>query len=132
MECAHKHVIQATEEIDAAEKILRNKLTILDRLAAVAKERVNVERDKIIEQADTERDQALIQIDELHEQLKRQIQDKNTRLHQLPLDRVSSFITSMTHETEELNENNEQLFYVICTPSKIQVQQKNSLSRNTN
>jgi hypothetical protein len=124
IECAPKHIALATEQISAAQDILNDKITILDQLSNAAKERVNAERDKIIQQVDTERDQACVQIDELHEQQKKQIQDKSTQLNQLPLDKISSYIQRMTNEMEDLTECNDQLFCVTCTSPKIQVQHK--------
>ncbi len=124
MVCAQKHVVLSAEQVDVAQHALDDKMSILDRLSAAAKERVNAERDKIIQQADTERDQALVQIDQLLEQQKKQIQDKSTQLSQLSLGKISSYIQRMTSEMEDINEGNDQLFCVTCTPPTIQVQYK--------
>ncbi len=124
MDCAQKHVALAAEQVDVAQHTLDDKISILDRLSAAAKERVTAEHDKIIQQADTERDQAFVQIDQLLEQQKKQIQDKSTQLNQLSFDKISSYVQCMTSEMEEINEDNDQLFCVTCTPPKIQVQYK--------
>ncbi len=124
MDCAPKHVALATEQVNVAQHALNDKMSILDRLSTAAKERVNAEHDRIIQQAGTERDQALVQIDQLLEQQKKQIQDKSTELSQLSLNKISSYIQRMTSEMEGLNENNDQLFCVTGTSPKIQVQHK--------
>jgi hypothetical protein len=66
--CAQKHITLVTEQIDDAQKTINDKISILERLAAAAKERVNAERDKIIQQADIQRDEGFLQIDQLLEQ----------------------------------------------------------------
>jgi hypothetical protein len=124
LDCAKEHVALATKQVDIAQQALDDKMSILDRLAAGAKERVNVECDKIKQGVDIERDQAFVQIDQLLEQQKKQIQDKSNELSQLSLDKISSYIERMTSEMEILNEDNDQLFCVTCTPPKIQIQHK--------
>jgi hypothetical protein len=124
MECAQKHVALATEQVDVAQHVLNDKMSIIDHLSAAAKERVDADRNKIIEQADTERDQAYAQIDQFAQQQKKQIKDKNTQLSELSLDEIPSFIQSMTSEMEYLNEANNKLFHINSTWPKIQVQQR--------
>jgi hypothetical protein len=124
MECAQKHVALATQQIDAAQYVLNDKMSIIDRLSAAAKERVNADRNKIIKQADTERDQAFVQIDQIAEQQKKQIRDKSAQLSELPLDEIPSFIQLMTSEMEYINEAKDQLFPIDITLPKIQVQQR--------
>ncbi|UJR19959.1 hypothetical protein I4U23_023091 [Adineta vaga] len=119
IDCAQKHVELSNQQIEAAKQVLANKINVLDRLVVAAKERVKIEREKIIQQADTERDRAFIQIDELYEQQKKQLQDKSTEMHQLGLDKISSYIQRMTNEIEDLNEDNQQLFCVIGTPVEL-------------
>ncbi len=122
--CAQKHVTLVTEQIDDAQKTINDKINILEQLAATAKERVNAEREKIIQQADIQRDEGFLQIDQLLEQQKKHLQDKSSQLSQLSLDKVSLSIQRITNEIENLNEDNDQLFDVQCIPPKIQIQYK--------
>lgn len=124
MDCAQKHVALGTEQIDIAQHVLNDKISIIDRLSAAAKECVNAECNRIIKQADIERDQAFVQIDQIAEQQKKQIRDKNTQLSELPLDEITSFVQLMTSDLECLNEGNNQLFRINSTLPKIQVQQQ--------
>lgn len=121
MECAQKHVKLVDEQIQAAEDFVTNKFGILDRLVIVARERVNAEREKIIEQANLERDQAFMQINELYLQQMKYMQDSSSQLRQLSLDKVSPYIQRMNSNMEDLNEDNQQLFHVTCTAPRIQV-----------
>ncbi len=122
--CAEKHVILVTEQIDDAKKTINDKISLLEPLAAAAKERFNAEREKIIQQADIQRDEGFLQIDQLLEQQKKHLQDKSSQLSQLSLDKVSLSIQRITNEIENLNEDNDQLFDVQCIPPKIQIQYK--------
>jgi hypothetical protein len=122
--CAEKHVILVTEQIDDAKKTINDKISLLEPLAAAAKERFNAEREKIIQQADIQRDEGFLQIDQLLEQQKKHLQDKSSQLSQLSLDRISLSIQRITNEIEHLNEDNDQLFHITCTPPKIQIQYK--------
>jgi hypothetical protein len=122
--CAQKHVNLVTEQVDNAQKTINDKISILERLAAAAKERVNEEREKIIQQADIQRDEGFAQIDQLLEQQKKHLQDKSNQLNQLSLDKISLSIQRVTNEIEDINEDNDQLFYVTLIPPKIQIQHK--------
>lgn len=122
MECAQQHVAQSAEEIAAAKQVLITKASVLNQLAVAAKERVQIEREKIIRQADSVRDQAWLQIDELHELLKKQLEEKYIRLDQLSLDQVSPFIERMAEEMEDFEEDNEDFFHVHTTPAKIEIE----------
>jgi hypothetical protein len=124
MDCAQKHVALAAEQVDVAQHVFNDKMSIIDHLSAAAKKRVDADRNKIIEQADTERDQAYAQIDRFAEQQKKQIRDKSTQLSELSLDEIPSFIQCMTSEMEYLNEANNKLFHINSTWPKIQVQQR--------
>ena len=123
MDCAQKHVALATEQIDVAQHALNDKISIVDRLSAVAKERVNADRDRIVKQADIEREQAFARIDHISEQQKKHIRNKHTQLSELPLDEINPFIERMTTELKYLHENNSQLFPVNSVMPKIQVQE---------
>ncbi len=123
MECAQKHVALATEQIEIAQHVLNDKMSIIDRLSAAAKERVNADRNKIIKQADIERDQAFAQIDQLAAEQKNQIRNKSTHLSELSLDEIPSFIQHMTSEMDHINEANNHLFRVNTVLPKIQVRQ---------
>lgn len=112
MGCAQRHVDLATEQVDVAQHLLNEKMSILDRLSAAAKERVNVERNRILQQADTERAKALERIDQLVEQHTKQIKAKNSKLDQLPLDAIPAYIQDMTDELEYIDEGNNQLLQV--------------------
>ncbi|CAF1661378.1 unnamed protein product [Adineta ricciae] len=124
MECAQKHVKLVDEQIQIAEEFVTNKLSILDRLVIIARERVNAEREKIIEQANVERDQAYMQINELYHQQMKHMQDSGFQLRQLSLDKVLPYIQRMKNNMEALNEDNQQLFHVACTAPRIQVKHK--------
>jgi hypothetical protein len=126
MECAQKHVALANEQIDVAQHVLNDKISVIDRLSAAAKEQVNADRNKIIKQADIERDQAFVQIDRIAEQQKKHIRDKNAQLSELPLDEITSFVQRMTDEMEYVNEANKELFLISSSLPKIQVQQRRS------
>jgi hypothetical protein len=121
MECAQKHVTLANEQIDVAQHLLNDKMSIIDRLSAAAKERVSADCNRIIKQADIERDQAFVQIDQIAEQQKKHLRDKNTQLSELPLDEIPSFIELMTSEMEHLNETSNQLFRINTIFPKIQI-----------
>ena len=123
MDCAQKHVALATEQIDVAQHALNDKISIVDRLSAVAKERVNADRDRIVKQADIEREQAFARIDHISEQQKKHIRNKHTQLSELPLDEINPFIERMTTELKYLHENNSELFPVNSVMPKIQVQE---------
>lgn len=120
--CAQNHVTLVAEQINNAQKTIDEKINILERLAVAAKERVNVERDRIIQQADIQRDQGFTQIDQLFEQHKKYLQDESIQLSQLSMDEVSLSIQRITSEIEHLTEDNDQLFDVKCTPPKIEIQ----------
>ncbi len=126
MECAQKHVGLANEQIDVAQHVLNDKISVIDRLSAAAKEQVNADRNKIIKQADIERDQAFVQIDQIAKQQKKHIRDKNAQLSELPLDEITSFVQRMTDEMEYINEANKELFLIRSSLPKIQVQQRRS------
>ena len=123
MDCAQKHVALATEQIDVAQHALNDKISIVDRLSAVAKERVNADRDRIVKQADIEREQAFARIDHISQQQKKHIRNKHTQLSELPLDEINPFIERMTTELKYLHENNSELFPVNSVMPKIQVQE---------
>ncbi len=124
MECGQKHVALANEQVEVAQHVLNDKMSIIDRLSAAAKERVNADRNRLMKQVDTEREQAFVQIDQIAELQKKQIRDKHAQLSELPLDEIPSFIQHMTNEMEYVNETNNQLFSINSTLPKIQVQQK--------
>jgi hypothetical protein len=109
--------------VEVAQNMLNDKMGIIDRLSATAKERVNTDRDRIIKTADTERDQAFAKIDQIAEQRKKQIRDKHIELNDLSLDEIPSFIQHMTDQMEYVKETNNQLFLITSTMPKIQVQQ---------
>lgn len=67
IDCAHKYVKLATKQINIAQYTLNDRINIIDRLSVAAKERLNVEYTRTVEQADVERDQALNQIDQMIE-----------------------------------------------------------------
>ena len=96
--CAQKHVDLVNGKIETVQHALNEKLSSIDRLSTLAKEHINAERVRIIEQADIERDKALIQIDEIAEQQRKQILSISTQLNELALDEISSFIQQMTNE----------------------------------
>ena len=121
MGCAQRHVDLATEQVDVAQHLLNEKMSILDRLSAAAKERVNVERNRILQQTDTERAKALERIDQLVEQHTKQIKVKNSKLGQLPLDAIPAYIQDMTDELEYINESNNQLLQVVSAMPTINV-----------
>ena len=123
MDCAQKHVALATEQIDVAQHALNDKISIVDRLSAVAKERVNADHDRIVKQADIEREQAFARIDHISQQQKKHIRNKHTQLSELPLDEINPFIERMTTELKYLHENNSELFPVNSVMPKIQVQE---------
>lgn len=128
MDCAQKHVNLATEQIDVAQHVLNDKISIIDRLSAAAKERVNADRDQIVRQADIEKMQAFAKIDQMVEQQKKTIRDKHGQLTELPLDEIAPFIERMTTEMEYLHES-KQLFEINTVMPKIQVQdQRNNIS----
>jgi hypothetical protein len=122
MECAQKHVARANEQANVVLDILNNKLNILDRLSAEAKERVTTERNRIIHRAETEQKQASTQIDKLLEQYKTQVREKNTQLSQQSLDKIPTFIEQMTRDLDYILETNQQLFSPVTIMSKIHVQ----------
>lgn len=130
MDCAQKHVNLATEQIDVAQHVLNDKISIIDRLSAAAKERVNADRDRIVKQADIQKMQAFTQIDQIAEQQKKNIRDKHAQLSELPLDEISPFIEHMTTEMEYLHENSNQLFPINTVMPKIQVQEQHNTRSN--
>jgi ABC-type phosphate transport system auxiliary subunit len=122
MECGQKHVALANEQVEVAQHVLNDKMSIIDRLSAAAKERVDADRNRIMKQAETEREQAFAKIDQIAELQKKQIRDKHTQLSELPLDEIPSFIQHMTNEMEYVSETNNRLFRVNSTLPKIQVE----------
>ncbi|CAF4772272.1 unnamed protein product [Rotaria sp. Silwood2] len=124
IDCAQKHVALVTQQIDIAQHVLNDKISIIDRLSASAKELVNTERTRIIKPTDTQRHQAFGQIDQIAAQQKEQIRNKGVPLNELPLDEIPSYIQRMTKEMEYLNETNNKLFRIDTTLPKIQVQQQ--------
>lgn len=124
MDCAQKHVDLANQTLMEVQHVLNDKINVIDRLAVAAKERVNADRNKIVELADVERDRALIQIDQLAEQQKTQIRDKCAELHETSLDQIPSVSQSTINAMKHLDESNAQLFQITSTWPKIVVQQK--------
>ncbi len=122
MECAQKHVALANEQVDVAQHMLNDKMSVIDRLSAAAKDRVNADHNNIIKRADAERDQAFAKIDQIAQQQKKRIRDKNAQLTELALDKIPWFIQLMTTEMENVNEANDRLFRIHSTLPNIQVQ----------
>ncbi|CAF0848445.1 unnamed protein product [Rotaria sordida] len=129
IDCGQKHVALGIQQIDVAQHVLNDKMNIVDRLSASAKERVDAECTRILKQVDTQRDQAFAQIDQIVAQQKEQIRNKGVTLNELPLDEISSYIQRMTKEMEDPNETNNQLFHIDITLPKIQVRQQLSTAR---
>ena len=124
MICAQQHITLVSKEIDDTQKTINDKISILERLATAAKERVNTEREKIIQHADTTRDEAFLEIDQLLEQQKKKLQDKSSQMNKLSLDKILPYMQCVTNQMEDLKEDNDQLFEITCTLPKIQVQYK--------
>jgi hypothetical protein len=124
MNCAKQHVILANDQMYNIQKVLDDKIIILDRLSTIVKERINAEYDRILTQANTDRDQAYAQINQLIEEYKQQIRENNSELNQLPVNEASAFARRMNSEFECINEDNNQIFCVATTLPKIQVQHK--------
>ena len=130
--CAQKHIDLASEQVNVAQHLLNEKISILDRLSATAKELVDMERNKIIKQADVQRARALDSIDQLVEHHKERIKSKNSKLNQLPLDAIPTYIQDMADEFQYINEGNTQWLRVITEPPTIHVEDSNQGTRRQN
>lgn len=90
-------------------------------MAAKAKERVNTEQDKIIQQADVQSDEAFTQINQLLEKQKKQLKEKINHLSQLSLSVISPSIQRIGNSIEHIIQDNQQLFQTTSLLPTIQV-----------
>ncbi|UJR29035.1 hypothetical protein I4U23_010250 [Adineta vaga] len=119
--CAQKHVALSDGQIDAAQNMLNEKMSIIHRLAAAAKQRVNADCDQIALQIDIEREQAFAQIDQIAEEKRKEIRNRSARLAELSSDEISSYVQSITSKMNYINDTDYQLLHIESTPPKIQV-----------
>ena len=83
---------------------------------------LNMKRKNIVNQADIELAKALDRIDLLVEHHKNQIRTKNSKLDQLPLDVIPTYIQEMTEEFQYINQSNESFLRVVAELPTINVE----------
>ena len=123
--CAGQHVNLVAQETDSVGYFLNEKLNALNCIAAHTKQRIIIEHDKIVQQAEVERDRAVALLTQMIDDEKEKLHNKNKELKTLPWNEIPGFTHQLQSELEYLTDENENFFEVKSSISHITLQRRN-------
>lgn len=122
LECAQKHAELVANENHTITDLMNEKLDVLDRIAERTREKIRIEREKIVQGIDSEYERSLAALNELVEKEKKQLRDKNKQLTEMSFNEIPTFVQNLKTDLQSMTDDNEQFFSINTTMPRIEIQ----------